>query len=70
MVSTTNSLMASIDRGVSMHAAVLDIYKAFDRVSYGLLIDKLHVIGIDTLIIKWIFNFLCNKYQMVVVHGA
>ena len=52
-----------------MHAAVLDFSKAFDRVSHGLLIDKLHDIGIDTLIIKWISNFLSNRYQMVVVNG-
>ena len=53
-----------------MHAAVLDFSKAFDRVSHGLLIDRLHDIGIDTLIIKWISNFLINRYQMVVVNGA
>ena len=53
-----------------MHAAVLDFSKAFDRVSHGLLIDRLHDIGIDTLIIKWISNFLSNRYQMVVVNGA
>ena len=52
LVSTTNSFMTSIDRGVTMHAAVLDFSKAFDRVSHGLLINKLHDIGIDTLLIK------------------
>ena len=69
LVSTTNSLIASIDRGVSMHVTVLDFSKAFDRVSHGLLIDKLHDIGIDTLIIEWISNFLSNRYQMVVING-
>ena len=69
LVSTTNSLMASIDRGVSMHAAVLDFSKAFDRVSHGLLDDKLHNIDIDTLIIKCISKFLSNRYQMVVING-
>ena len=65
LVSTTNSLIASIDRGASMHVTVLDFSKAFDRVSHGLLIDKLHDIGIDTLIIiKWISNnILSNRYQ-------
>ena len=48
-----------------MHAAVLDFSKAFDRVSHGLLIDKLHETGIDILIIKWVRNF-----QMVVINGA
>ena len=52
--------------GVSMHVAILDFCKAFDRVSHGLLIDKLHETAIDMLIIKWIFNFLSNRYKKVV----
>ena len=52
-----------------MHAPVLDFSKAFDRVSHGLLINKLRDIGIDALIIKWISNFLSNRYQMVVING-
>ena len=49
--------------GVSMHVAILDFCKAFDRVSHGLLIDKLHETAIDMLIIKWIFNFLSNRFK-------
>ena len=55
--------MASVGRGVSMGAAVLDFSKAFDRVSHGLLIDKLRETSIDILIIKWIFNFLSNRFK-------
>ena len=48
----------------------MDFSNGFDRVFHDLLISKLHAIGIDTLINKWISRFLSNRYQIVVVNGT
>ena len=61
--------MKSFDRGDSIHAAVLDFLKAFDRVSHHLLVTKLITTGFCQTVVKWISSFLFNRYQRVVTVG-
>ena len=55
---------------ISVHAAILDFSKAFDKVPHGPLIAKLINTGIDTTIVRWIENFLFDRHQRVVVEGV
>jgi hypothetical protein len=48
----------------------LDFAKAFDRVSHVKLISKLHDIGIQGNLLKWIKDFLYNRKQRVMVNGV
>ena len=52
-----------------IHIAVLDFSKAFDTVPHDGLLSKLKHYGIDEKIWLWIYNFLKNKKQSVVVDG-
>ena len=54
--------------GVS-HAVFLDISKAFDRVNHLLLIRKLLDLGINHVLIRWIFFFLTSRKQRVKIGG-
>ena len=47
----------------------LDFAKAFDVVDHHILLRKLKGLGISGKIGKWIFNFLTNRSQYVVVEG-
>ena len=43
----------------------LDISKAFDTVSHGILLEKLWSIGITGVLWPWFKNYLTNRYQRV-----
>ena len=43
----------------------LDISKAFDTVSHGILLEKLWSIGITGVLWSWFKNYLTNRYQRV-----
>ena len=56
-------------KGSQINIAVLDFPKAFDTVPYDGLLSKLKHYGIDEKIWLWIFNYLKNMKQSVVVDG-
>lgn len=70
LVSTVNEIMKLVDNNNIVHAAVLDFSKAFDKVSHGLLIDKLIKSNINPYMVNWIRDFLSNRLQRVVIEGA
>ena len=49
--------------------AVLDFSKAFDTVPHDDLLSKLKHYGIDEKVWQWIYKFLKNRKQSVVVDG-
>ena len=56
-------------KGSQIDIAVLDFSKAFDTVPHDGLLSKLKHYGIDEKIWLWIYNFLKNRKQSVVVDG-
>ena len=56
-------------KGSQIDIAILDFSKAFDTVSHDGLLSKLKHYGIDEKIWLWIYNFLENRKQSVVVNG-
>ena len=59
-----------MDRHKSVHAAVLDFSKAFDRVPHTLLMEKLSMIEeIDDYLLEWIHSFLHGRSQRVILNG-
>ena len=69
LCATLNDILTSVDQQKSVHAAVLDFAKAFDRVPHALLMEKLSKTDIDDYIISWIHNFLLHRSQCVVLDG-
>ena len=47
----------------------MDFSKAFNKVDYQRLLLKLHRIGINSSVVKWISAFLSNRSQLVVLDG-
>ena len=41
----------------------IDFKKAFDTVNHKILINKLHKLGITGVILKWLENYLNDKWQ-------
>ena len=59
LCATLNDILSSVDRHKSVHAAVLDFSKAFDRVPHTLLMEKLSMIH----------SFLHGRSQRVILNG-
>ena len=56
-----------LDRGLAWDTIYLDFSKAFDSVPHERLLLKIKQMGIKGQLLKWISNFLHNRYQRVVV---
>ncbi|PKU41041.1 rna-directed dna polymerase from mobile element jockey- hypothetical protein [Limosa lapponica baueri] len=59
-----------IDEKRAVDVVYLDFSKAFDTVSYSILIAKLRKYGLDEWTVKWIENWLKDRGQRVVIRGT
>ena len=48
----------ALDRGRTVHALLIDVEKAFDRVDHGPLLAKLRSIGLNKSALMWISSYL------------
>jgi hypothetical protein len=47
----------------------LDFAKAFDKVDFSIVLNKISNLGINGKLYEWIKSFLTNRYQSVIVNG-
>ena len=59
-----------MDEGKAVDVVYLDFSKAFDTVSYSILLQKLADRGLDRYILRWVRNWLEGRAQRVVVNGV
>ena len=70
LCATIHDILAAIDKDQSVHAAVLDFTKSFDRVPHALTMEELSKIEtIDEYPLRWIHNFFLNRSQCVILNG-
>lgn len=59
-----------VDSGSPVDAIFVDFSKAFDKVDHGTLTQILQLHQFDPILIRWIVNFLQNRYFYVRVNGS
>ena len=59
-----------LDNGEQIDVIYIDMSKAFDKVSHGQLVDRLHDFGFRGNILKWFSSYLSNRYQQTTVLGT
>ncbi|GAB0203076.1 mitochondrial enolase superfamily member 1 [Grus japonensis] len=59
-----------VDEGRAVNVVYLDVSKAFDTVSYNILISKLRKCGLDEWTVRWVENWLNDRAQRVVISGT
>ena len=70
LCTTLPEIFKTTDANISVHSAILDFKKAFDRVPHSLLMEKLrNIANIDPWIVYWIQDFLTSRTQRVVLDG-
>jgi len=70
LLEFTDNISINMEQGKQTDVLVMDFSKAFDKVSHGLLIHKLHQYGIQGKTNAWIQAFLSGRSQSVVVEGT
>ena len=60
---------AQLDSGGQVDVIYTDFAKAFDTVPHQRLLLKIKTYNIDTDLLLWITDFLCNRKQCVVLNG-
>ena len=64
-----DKILSYLEQGINVDTVYLDFSKAFNKVDHGILLDKLKSIGIGGKVAKWIFSFLHDRKQVVIVNG-
>ena len=70
LLQMIDTWLDALDEGNISAVVLLDLSAAFDIVSHSLLLEKLKVYGFNENSIKWIKNYLNNRYQKVYIDGA
>ena len=70
LIVTIDDIARALDKGESIHMAILDFSKAFDKVPHERLLGKLEHYGIRNNLQGWIRDFLTNRIQRVVCEGS
>ena len=65
LIKTTHDLAKTIQDNKSVHTAILDFSKAFDKVPYQRLLRKLEHFGIRENLLKWFESFLIYRAHSI-----
>ena len=68
MVNFCDSLALSLNENLISHVVYFDFAKAFDSVNHDILLHKLkHFYNIDGILLKFLVNYLKDRFQRVVI---
>ena len=65
-----DNVIKLLEEGYNVDVVYLDFSKAFDKLDFGILLEKIKNLGINGRLGRWLYSFLTNRYQSVVVHGS
>ena len=70
LILTIHDIASTLQQNKSIHAAVLDFSKAFDKVPHQRLLMKQEHYGIHGNLLSWMESFLPKRVQTVICEGA
>ena len=70
LLHCTNEWLKALEDGKEVCAIFFDFRKAFDSVPHSPLMAKLHSLGLNEYILRWLNNYLSNRVQSVIVNGS
>lgn len=69
LLSVIFSISSHLDCNQSIETIFLDLRKAFDSVPHTKLLHTLLLLNLDPWLIRWLFNYLIDRQQFVMVSG-
>ncbi|CAM5140238.1 unnamed protein product [Eretmochelys imbricata] len=70
LIAFCDEITGSVDEGKAVDVLFLDFSKAFDTVSYSILVSKLKKYGLDGCTTRWVESWLDCRAQRVVINGS
>ena len=70
LINTTTDWANTLINKSQTDNIFLDFSKAFDKISHGFILSKLHFYSIRSHALSWIGAFLSNRTQTTVVNGV
>ncbi len=70
LINITEDWLKSIDNGNYIGLVMIDLRKAFDTVNHDLLIEKLPKYGLDDHVVKWLKDYLNDRFHITSVNGS
>ena len=68
LISHYDRILELLENGDNVDVIYLDFAKAFDKVDFGVTLKKLNAMGIQGRIGHWVYSFLTNRTQTVLVN--
>ena len=68
VAKVTDDIFEGINQKQMTIAAFIDFKKAFDTVNHTILINKLHKLGITGVTLKWLENYLNDRWQQTMAN--
>ena len=65
-----DDILNLLEQGLNVDVVYLDFAKAFDKVDFNIVLQKIRNLGIGGNLYSWIESFLTNRSQTVVVEGS
>ena len=62
-------ILCQLEDNLGIDVAYLDFSKAFDKVDFHILLKKIKSLGIGGKLGRWLYDFLSNRSQTVIVNG-
>lgn len=63
------NILNLLDNGYNVDVVYLDFCKAFDKLDFNIILQKLKRCGVGGLLGRWLYSFLTNRHQYVSVNG-
>lgn len=65
LISLSDTIRHSMDKGMYTGIILLDLQKAFDTVNHEIMIEKLKAVGVDHNTTNWFHSYLTDRRQFV-----
>ena len=69
LIKVVDDWSKALDQGSEVCVVFFDVSKAFDKVPHLPLIQQLQELYVDPYLIRWLIDYLSNRYQFVAVDG-
>ena len=64
-----DAVLEALEEGENLDTIYLDFSKASDKYDHGILLHKIKTLGIKGKLGRWIYSFLTERFQEVLVKG-
>ncbi len=70
LVNFLDEILCNTDWGAPSGVLYIDLWRAFDTVDHGILLDKLHAYGLKASAVSWFWSYLSDHLQVTKIKNT